>query len=92
MIKFNIDLKKPEELGLETHNIREYLDDEGNVVKHDDITEDVLHMYVDIDDNPDNRINVVVGFGKYGLSEKSRLENLTVREFITEVLSRISIV
>lgn len=86
MIKFNIDLKKPEELGLEANHIREYLDDSGNLVKHNDITEDVLHMYVDIDDNPDNRVNIVTGFGKYGLSEKHCLEDMSVREFITEVL------
>ena len=36
MIKFNIDLKKPEELGLETHNIREYLDDEGIEIRESD--------------------------------------------------------
>lgn len=83
MIKFNIDLKKPEELGLDANHIREYLDDSGNVVKHNDITEDVLHMYVDIDDN---RVNVVMSFGKYGLSENHCLEDMTVREFITEVL------
>lgn len=86
MIKLNIDIKKPEELGLEKHHIREYIDDEGNLVKHDDITEDVLHMYVDIDDNQDNRVNVVMGFGKYGLSENHGLEDMTVREFITEIL------
>lgn len=83
MIKFNIDLKKPEELGLETNHVREYIDDSGNVVQHNDITEDVLHMYVDIDDN---RVNVVMSFGKYGLSETHGLEDMTVREFITEVL------
>lgn len=83
MIKFNIDLKKPEELGLEANQVREYLDDSGNIVKHNDITEDVLHMYVDIDND---RINVVMPFGKYGLSETHGLEDITVREFITEVL------
>lgn len=83
MIKFNIDLKKPEELGLEANQVREYLDDSGNIVKHNDITEDVLHMYVDIDND---RINVVMSFGKYGLSETHGLEDITVREFITEVL------
>lgn len=83
MIKFNIDLKKPEELGLETSHIREYLDNSGNVVKHNDITEDVLHMYIDTDDD---RINVLASFGKYGLSETHGLEDMTVREFITEVL------
>lgn len=86
MIKFNIDLKKPEELGLEANHVREYLDESGNLVKHNDITEEVLHMYVDIDDNPDNRVNVVMGFGKYGLSENHSLEDMTVREFIAEVL------
>lgn len=83
MIKFNIDLKKPEELGLEANNVREYLDDSGNIRKHNDIIEDVLHMYVDIDND---RINAVMAFGKYGLSEKHCLEDMTVREFITEVL------
>lgn len=62
--------------------IRQYVDDDGNVVEKEDTIKELFHQVVKIGDET---FQGVVAFGTHGFTESS-LDNMTAREFIEEYL------
>ena len=83
-------IKKFEEIYTDSNDkptcICKYVDDDGKVVEKEDITKELFHQVVKIDDET---FQSVVGFGTYGFTETS-LDTMTAREFINEYLIPIT--
>ena len=62
--------------------IRQYVDDDGNVVEKEDTIKELFHQVVKVGDET---FQGVVAFGTHGFTESS-LDNMTAREFIEEYL------
>lgn len=78
------EIKKFEELYPNDNptTVRQYIDNDGNVVEKEDTIKELFHQQVTINGEP---FHIVVSFGTHGFSESS-LDTMSARDFINEIL------